>query len=44
MQKINEKKLEAFTLGAMGKRPLSRKELEDQKKREEEAAAAHVII
>lgn len=43
LKKINEKKLEAFTLGAMGKRPLSRKELEDQKKREEEAAAAHAF-
>uniref|UniRef100_U5EJB7 Putative splicing regulator n=1 Tax=Corethrella appendiculata TaxID=1370023 RepID=U5EJB7_9DIPT len=40
MKKINEQKLQAFTTGAMGKRPLSRKEIEEQKKREEEAAAA----
>lgn len=26
----------------MGKRPMSRKEIEEQKKREDEAAAAHV--
>lgn len=34
--------MEAFTLGVMGKRTLSRKEIEDQKKKEDEAAAAHV--
>lgn len=41
-QKIAEQKLQAFTVGTMGKRQLSRKELEEQKKREDEAAAAHV--
>lgn len=42
LQKIAEQKLQAFTVGTMGKRQLSRKELEEQKKREDEAAAAHV--
>lgn len=41
-QKINEQKLQAFTIGAMGKRPLTRKEQEEIRKREEEEAAAHV--
>lgn len=41
-QKINEQKLQAFDIGAMGKRPLSRREQEERRKREEETAAAHV--
>lgn len=43
-QKINEQKLQAFAIGAMGKRPLSKKEQEDRRKREEETAAAHVSL
>jgi hypothetical protein len=43
-QKINEQKLAAFTIGAMGKRGLSRKEQEELKKKEEEEAAAHVNL
>lgn len=43
-QKINEQKLQAFDIGAMGKRPLSRREQEERRKREEETAAAHVRI
>lgn len=42
IQKINEKKLEAFSIGTMGKRVLSKKELEEQRKKEEDEAAAHV--
>ncbi|CAG9828735.1 unnamed protein product [Diabrotica balteata] len=40
---IAEQKLKAFTIGAMGKRTLSKRELEEQRKREEEEAAAHVF-
>ncbi|CAD7077160.1 unnamed protein product [Hermetia illucens] len=43
MKKINEQKLQAFTIGAMGKRPLTRKEQEEIRKREEEEAAAHAF-
>uniref|UniRef100_A0A1A9V280 U2 snRNP-associated SURP motif-containing protein n=1 Tax=Glossina austeni TaxID=7395 RepID=A0A1A9V280_GLOAU len=43
MKRISEKKLEAFTVGTMGKRQLSKKELEEQKKKEDEAAAAHAF-
>lgn len=43
MKKITEQKLQAFAVGTMGKRQLSRKELEEQKKREDEAAAAHAF-
>ncbi|XP_053963349.1 U2 snRNP-associated SURP motif-containing protein [Anastrepha ludens] len=43
MKRISEKKLEAFAVGNMGKRTLSKKELEEQKKKEDEAAAAHVF-
>ncbi|KAL5279563.1 U2SURP family protein [Megaselia abdita] len=43
MKKINEQKLQAFSLGSMGKRPQSRKEIEDQKKREEELLAANAF-
>lgn len=41
-QNIPEQKLKAFSIGSMGKRTLSKKELEEQRKREEEKAAAHV--
>lgn len=40
---IPEQKLKAFSVGAMGKRTLSKKELEEQRKKEEERAAAHVF-
>ena len=40
---IPEQKLKAFSIGAMGKRTLSKKELEEQRKKEEERAAAHVF-
>ncbi|XP_036331068.1 U2 snRNP-associated SURP motif-containing protein [Rhagoletis pomonella] len=43
MKRISDKKLEAFAVGNMGKRTLSKKELEEQKKKEDEAAAAHVF-
>ncbi|KAM7345527.1 U2 snRNP-associated SURP motif-containing protein isoform 2-T2 [Cochliomyia hominivorax] len=43
MKRISEKKLEAFAVGTMGKRQLSKKELEEQKKKDDEAAAAHVF-
>ncbi|KAG4077106.1 hypothetical protein HA402_016093 [Bradysia odoriphaga] len=43
MKKINEQKLQAFDIGAMGKRALSRREQEERRKREEETAAAHVF-
>ncbi|XP_067631661.1 U2 snRNP-associated SURP motif-containing protein [Eurosta solidaginis] len=43
MKRISEKKLEAFAVGNMGKRSLSKKELEEQKKKEDEEAAAHVF-
>lgn len=39
---IPEQKLKAFSIGVMGKRVLSKKELEEQRKKEEEKAAAHV--
>lgn len=42
MKRINEHKLQAFTVGSMGKRVLSRKEQEELKKKEDEEAAAHV--
>lgn len=41
-QKIPQQKLKAFTIGTMGKRSLSKRELEEQRKKEEEKAAAHV--
>lgn len=42
LQNIPEQKLKAFSIGTMGKRNLSKRELEEQRKREEEEAAAHV--
>lgn len=41
-QKITEQKLQAFAIGTMGQRPLSRREQEEKRKKEEEEAAAHV--
>lgn len=41
-QKINEQKLQAFAIGTMGQRPLSRREQEERRKKEEEEAAANV--
>lgn len=41
-QQIAEQKLKAFSIGTMGKRPLSKREIEEQRKKEEEEAAAHV--
>lgn len=34
--------MEAFSVGIMGKRQLSKREIEEQKKKEDEEAAAHV--
>lgn len=42
IQQIAEQKLKAFSIGTMGKRPLSKKELEEQRKKEQEQAAAQV--
>lgn len=43
LKNIPEQKLKAFSIGTMGKRSLSKRELEEQRKREEEKAAAHVF-
>lgn len=43
IKNIPEQKLKAFSIGSMGKRSLSKKELEEQRKREEEKAAAHAF-
>ncbi|KAI8438904.1 hypothetical protein MSG28_011233 [Choristoneura fumiferana] len=43
MKKIPEQKLQAFSVGSMGARNLSKKELEELRKKEEEEAAAHVF-
>ncbi|XP_029165927.1 U2 snRNP-associated SURP motif-containing protein isoform X1 [Nylanderia fulva] len=40
---IAEQKLKAFSIGTMGKRPLSKKELEEQRKKEQEQAAAQAF-
>ncbi|CAH0562288.1 unnamed protein product [Brassicogethes aeneus] len=42
-QNIPEQKLKAFSIGTMGKRNLSKRELEELRKKEEEKAAAHVF-
>lgn len=44
LQKIAEQKLQAFAIGTMGQRPLSRREQEERRKKEEEQAAANVRI
>lgn len=43
IKNIPEQKLKAFSIGSMGKRTLSKRELEEQRKKEEERAAAHVF-
>jgi len=43
VQYIAEQKLKAFSIGAMGKTQPSKRELSEQKKKEEEHAAAQVI-
>ncbi|KAJ8670800.1 hypothetical protein QAD02_002059 [Eretmocerus hayati] len=43
MKQIAEQKLKAFSIGTMGKRPLSKKEVEDQRKKEQEQAAAQAF-
>ncbi|XP_053594107.1 U2 snRNP-associated SURP motif-containing protein isoform X2 [Microplitis demolitor] len=43
MKQINEQKLKAFSIGTMGKRPQSKKELEEQRKKEQEQAAAQAF-
>lgn len=43
IKNIPQQKLKAFSIGSMGKRGLSKKELEEQRKKEEERAAAHVF-
>ncbi|XP_039287780.1 U2 snRNP-associated SURP motif-containing protein [Nilaparvata lugens] len=40
MKQIAEQKLRAFSIGSMGKRQLSKRELEEQRKKEQEEAAA----
>lgn len=44
MQKIAEQKLQAFQIGTMGQRQLSRREQEERRKKEEEIAAASVSV
>lgn len=41
-QQIPEQKLKAFSIGTMGKRQPSKRELEEQRKKEQEKAAAQV--
>ncbi|GLH10041.1 U2 snRNP-associated SURP motif-containing protein [Gryllus bimaculatus] len=43
MKQISEQKLKAFSIGTMGKRQLSKKELEEQRKKEQEEAAAQAF-
>ncbi|XP_039311710.1 U2 snRNP-associated SURP motif-containing protein isoform X3 [Solenopsis invicta] len=43
MKQIAEQKLKAFSIGTMGKRPLSKKELDEQRKKEQEQAAAQAF-
>ncbi|XP_049858071.1 U2 snRNP-associated SURP motif-containing protein [Schistocerca gregaria] len=43
MKQIAEQKLKAFSIGSMGKRQLSKKELEEQRKKEQEVAAAQAF-
>ncbi|NP_001153375.1 U2-associated SR140 protein isoform X1 [Nasonia vitripennis] len=43
MKQIAEQKLKAFSIGTMGKRPMSKKEIEEQRKKEEEQAAAQAF-
>lgn len=43
LKQIAEEKLKAFSIGTMGKRPLSKKEMEDARKKESEQAAAEAF-
>ncbi|XP_014215051.2 U2 snRNP-associated SURP motif-containing protein [Copidosoma floridanum] len=43
MKQITEQKLKAFSIGTMGKRPMSKKEIEEQRKKEQEQAAAQAF-
>src|SRR5438045_3973366 len=43
MSKISDSKLHAFSIGSMGKKGQSKKELDELKKKEEEKAAAQVF-
>lgn len=43
MKQIAEQKLRAFSIGTMGKRQLSKREIEEQRKREQEEAAAQAF-
>lgn len=43
MKKIADQKLKAFSIGSMGNRSMSKKEIEEMKKREQEQAAAQVF-
>lgn len=42
-QQLTEQKLKAFSIGTMGKRQISKKELEEQRKKEQEQAAAQAF-
>nr|XP_018913617.1 PREDICTED: U2 snRNP-associated SURP motif-containing protein [Bemisia tabaci] len=42
-KKIPEQKLQAFSIGTMGKRALSKREIEEQRKKEQEEAAAQAF-
>ncbi|XP_046671821.1 U2 snRNP-associated SURP motif-containing protein [Homalodisca vitripennis] len=43
MKQIAEQKLKAFSVGTMGKRSMSKKEMEEQRKKEQEEAAAQAF-
>ncbi|XP_011505510.1 PREDICTED: U2 snRNP-associated SURP motif-containing protein [Ceratosolen solmsi marchali] len=43
MKQIAEQKLKAFSIGTMGKRSMSKKEIEEQRKKEQEQAAAQAF-
>ncbi|XP_058810365.1 U2 snRNP-associated SURP motif-containing protein isoform X2 [Phymastichus coffea] len=43
MKQLTEQKLKAFSIGTMGKRQISKKELEEQRKKEQEQAAAQAF-
>lgn len=44
MQQLAEQKLKAFAVGNMGKRALTKRELEELRKKEEDEAAAFVCF
>ncbi|XP_014235371.1 U2 snRNP-associated SURP motif-containing protein [Trichogramma pretiosum] len=43
MKQLTEQKLKAFSIGTMGKRPMSKKEVEEIRKKEQEQAAAQAF-